>query len=128
MQIDVITIFPEMFPTVLGASILRRAQEQGLLRIALHNLRDYTHDKRRTVDDRPYGGGPGMVIKPEPLFEAVEAIAGSSGAPQVEPVGRNPERPPRLRLAKPNVRGESKGRATTARRAVGPERSPPNGQ
>ena len=77
MQIDVITIFPEMFPAVLGASILKRGQEQGLLRIAVHNLRDYTHDKRRTVDDRPYGGGPGMVMKPEPLFEAVEAIAGS---------------------------------------------------
>ena len=81
MQIDVITIFPEMFPAVLGASILRRAQEHGLLRVALHNLRDYTHDKRRTVDDRPYGGGPGMVMKPEPLFEAVEAIVGSAQAP-----------------------------------------------
>ena len=74
MQIDVITIFPEMFPPVVGSSILQRAQDQGLMRIAIHNLRDYTHDKRRTVDDRPYGGGPGMVMKPEPIFEAVEAI------------------------------------------------------
>ena len=74
MHIDVITIFPEMFPAILGASILKRAQEQGRLRVTVHDLRDYTHDKRRTVDDRPYGGGPGMIMKPEPIFEAVEAI------------------------------------------------------
>ena len=74
MRIDVITIFPGMFPTVLDVSILKRAQEEGRLRIAVHDLRDSTHDKRRTVDDRPYGGGPGMVMKPEPIFEAVEAI------------------------------------------------------
>ena len=74
MQIDVITIFPEMFPPILGTSILKRAQERGRLRVNVHNLRDYTHDKRRTVDDRPYGGGPGMVMKPEPIFEAVDAI------------------------------------------------------
>ena len=74
MHIDVVTIFPEMFPAVLGASILKRAQEQGHVTVAVHNLRDYTHDKRRTVDDRPYGGGPGMVMRPEPIFEAVAAI------------------------------------------------------
>ena len=74
MQIDIVTIFPEMFPAVLGASILQRAQDKALAQIAVHNLRDCTHDKRRTVDDRPYGGGPGMVMKPEPIFEAVEAI------------------------------------------------------
>ena len=77
MRVDVITIFPEMFPPVLGASILKRAQAGGRLDIRVHNLRDYTHDKHRTVDDRPYGGGPGMVMKPEPLFEAVEAITGA---------------------------------------------------
>ena len=74
MQIDIVTIFPEMFPAVLGASILQRAQDKALAQIAVHNLRDCAHDKRRTVDDRPYGGGPGMVMKPEPIFEAVEAI------------------------------------------------------
>lgn len=74
LTIDVITIFPEMFPAVLGSSILKRAQEGGRLRVAVHHLRDYTHDRRRTVDDRPYGGGPGMVMKVEPIFEAVEAI------------------------------------------------------
>ena len=74
MQVDVITIFPEMFPAVLGSSMLKRAQESDRLRVHVHNLRDYTHDKRRTVDDRPYGGGPGMIMKPEPVFEAMEAI------------------------------------------------------
>ena len=74
MQIDVITIFPKMFEAVLGASIIKRAQEKGILQITLHDLRDYTYDRHRSVDDRPYGGGPGMVMRPEPIFEAVEAI------------------------------------------------------
>ena len=74
MQIDVITIFPKMFEAALGESMIQRAQEKGVLQIALHDLRDYTHDKHRSVDDRPYGGGPGMVMRPEPIFEAVEAI------------------------------------------------------
>jgi tRNA (guanine37-N1)-methyltransferase len=74
MRIDIITIFPEMFPGVLGASILKRAQEQGRIEIAVHDLRRYTHDKHRSVDDRPYGGGPGMVMKPEPIAEAVEDV------------------------------------------------------
>ena len=73
MRIDVITIFPEMFPGVLGASIVKRAQAAGHLTVAVHDLRDSTHDKRRTVDDRPYGGGPGMLMRVEPIFEAVEA-------------------------------------------------------
>ena len=74
MVVDVLTIFPEMFPGVLNASILKRAQARGRLRVRVHNLRDYTHDKRRTVDDRPYGGGPGMVMRVEPIAEAVDAI------------------------------------------------------
>ena len=81
MQIDVVTIFPEMFAPVLGASILKRAQDRGVVQIQLHNLRDYTADKRRTVDDRPYGGGPGMVMKPEPIFHAIEAIEASHHVP-----------------------------------------------
>ena len=78
MQIDIITIFPEMFPAVLGASMIKRAQESGRLRLAVHNLRDYTHDRHRSVDDRPYGGGPGMVTRVEPIFEAVDAIKRAS--------------------------------------------------
>lgn len=74
MQIDILTIFPKMFPEILGASLIGRAQKLGILRIEIHDLRDYTHDKRRTVDDRPYGGGPGMVMKPQPIYEAVGNI------------------------------------------------------
>ena len=74
MQIDVITIFPEMFPAGFGASMIKRAQESGRLRLTVRDLRDYTHDRHRSVDDRPYGGGPGMIMRAEPIFEAVEAI------------------------------------------------------
>ena len=85
MHIDILTIFPDMFPGVLGASIVQRARDKGLAEITVHDLRDYTHDKRRTVDDRPYGGGPGMVMKPEPIFKAVEAIEAT-----VHPDGKKP--------------------------------------
>ncbi|NLJ33006.1 MAG: tRNA (guanosine(37)-N1)-methyltransferase TrmD [Firmicutes bacterium] len=74
MRIDVISIFPEMFPGPLGHSIIGRAQERGLLKLVIHNLRDYTTDKHRTVDDAPYGGGAGMVMKPEPIFRAVDFL------------------------------------------------------
>jgi tRNA (guanine37-N1)-methyltransferase len=78
VRIDVITLFPEMFAGPLDESIVRRARESGLLELALHNLREFTHDRHRTVDDRPFGGGPGMLLKPEPIFEAVEAVASDS--------------------------------------------------
>ena len=71
---DVLTIFPGIFRGPLDETILRRALDAGLVEIALHDLRDWTHDRHRTVDDYPFGGGPGMVLKPEPIFEAVEAI------------------------------------------------------
>lgn len=74
MRFDVITLFPEMFPGPLGASLLGRAIERGLLEVHTHDLRDWTHDRHRTVDDYSFGGGPGMVMKPEPVFEAVEAV------------------------------------------------------
>jgi tRNA (guanine37-N1)-methyltransferase len=74
MQIDVLTLFPGMFAGVLGDSILKRAQEKKKITITLRTLRDWTHDKRRTVDDKPFGGGPGMVIKPEPVYEACDAL------------------------------------------------------
>ena len=76
MKIDVLTLFPGMFPGPLDESIIKRACESGRLRLGIHDLRDYTHDRHRTVDDRPFGGGPGMLMKPEPLFEAVEALRG----------------------------------------------------
>jgi tRNA (guanine37-N1)-methyltransferase len=76
MQFDVFTLIPEAVQAYLASSILGRAQARGLIRIRLHNPRDYTHDRHRTTDDVPYGGGGGMVMKPEPIFEAVEAVLG----------------------------------------------------
>lgn len=75
MKVDVLTLFPGMFSGPLDESIIKRARAAGLLDFTIHNLRDYAHDRHRTVDDRPFGGGPGMLLKPEPIFEAVEAIA-----------------------------------------------------
>jgi len=75
MKIDVLTLFPAMFAGPLDESIIKRARADGLLDLAIHNLRDYTHDRHRTVDDKPFGGGPGMLLKPEPIFEAVEQLA-----------------------------------------------------
>jgi tRNA (guanine37-N1)-methyltransferase len=74
LTINVVTLFPEMFAAPLATSILGRAAEQGLVRYRVVPLRDYTHDKHHTVDDAPYGGGAGMVLKPEPFFEAVEQL------------------------------------------------------
>ena len=89
MKIDVLTLFPGMFPGPLDESIIKRACESGRLRLGVHDLRDYTHDRHRTVDDRPFGGGPGMLMKPEPLFEAVEALRGeSTRAILTSPAGR----------------------------------------
>jgi len=75
MKIDVLTLFPEMFAGPLDESIIKRARAAGLLDLSIHNLREYTHDRHRTVDDKPFGGGPGMLLKPEPIFEAVEHFA-----------------------------------------------------
>lgn len=74
MKIDVLTLFPGMFTGPLDESIVQRARTSGRLDLQLHNLRGYTHDRHRTVDDRPFGGGPGMLLKPEPIFEAVEHL------------------------------------------------------
>ena len=75
---DVLTLFPGMFAGAMDESILRRAQEKRRLELTIRNLRDWTHDRHRTVDDEPYGGGPGMVLKPEPIFEAIEELAGET--------------------------------------------------
>jgi tRNA (guanine37-N1)-methyltransferase len=74
MKIDVLTLFPAMFSGPLDESIIMRARKAGLLDLKIHNLRDWTHDRHKTVDDRPFGGGPGMLLKPEPIFEAVESL------------------------------------------------------
>ncbi len=81
MRFDIITIFPEFFDGPLDYGIVRRAREAGLLDVAVHDLREFAHDRHRTVDDRPFGGGEGMVLKPEPLFEAVGTLLGAASAP-----------------------------------------------
>ena len=88
MQIDVLTLVPELFETPFSFGIFKRAIDQGLIDIKLHNIRDYTHDKHHTADDYPYGGGPGMVMKPEPVFEAVDAIKSDA-----QPTGETGELP-----------------------------------
>jgi tRNA (guanine37-N1)-methyltransferase len=80
MRFEIFTLLPDTFSPYLGASILQKAAERGLLEFAVHNIRDYTHDKHHTTDDTPYGGGGGMVMKPEPIFEAVENVLGSPAA------------------------------------------------
>jgi tRNA (guanine37-N1)-methyltransferase len=75
VKIDVLTLFPAMFAGPLDESIIKRARETGLLDLKIHQLRQFAHDRHKTVDDRPFGGGPGMLLKPEPIFEAIETIA-----------------------------------------------------
>lgn len=81
MRIDILTLFPEMFAGPFDASIIARARDAGVIEIALHNPRDYTTDKHHVVDDYAYGGGPGMVMKPEPLFDCVEAVRAMASPP-----------------------------------------------
>ena len=84
MQFEVFTLLPEVFPPYLESSILKRAAQRGLINVRVHNIRDYTHDKHHVTDDTPYGGGGGMVMKPEPIFEAVETVLGLA-SPQTPP-------------------------------------------
>lgn len=91
MRFDIITIFPEIFSSVFDFGIIRRAVESKLIQISIHDLRDYTYDRHRQVDDRPFGGGAGMVMKPEPLFRAVEAVTNDASQASVvllSPQGR----------------------------------------
>ncbi|NOX62837.1 MAG: tRNA (guanosine(37)-N1)-methyltransferase TrmD [Chloroflexi bacterium] len=90
MRIDIFTIFPEMFVSPFDASIIKRARARGLVDIRVHNIRDYAADKHQTTDDTPYGGGGGMVMKPEPIFRAVESVRGEDECPVIllTPQGR----------------------------------------
>ena len=83
MKIDVATLFPGMFREVLGTSILKLARERGVLDVGLYDIRDFTFDRHRTVDDRPYGGGPGMLLMPEPVVSCVERIVRERGPGRV---------------------------------------------
>ena len=80
LKVDVITIFPRLFDSFLAESFVGIARQKGVARIEVHDLRDWAHDRHRSVDDSPYGGGPGMVMAPEPLVPAIEALAGERGA------------------------------------------------
>ena len=81
MKVDIVTIFPRMIDAGLAEGVVGRAKERGLLDIVVHNLRDFTTDRHHVVDDVPFGGGPGMVMKPEPFFAAVDAICAQRGSP-----------------------------------------------
>ena len=104
MRIDVITIFPEMFAPVLNASIVKRAQAKKKVKIHIHDLRDYTHDKHQKVDDRPFGGGPGMVMMAQPIYDAVKKIKGKRKAEVILlcPTGKPLRQPMAKKLAKVN--------------------------
>jgi len=91
MRIDILCLFPEVFDSPLDQSIIKRAVDRGLVNIVTHNIRDYAHDKHRTVDDYPYGGGPGMVLKPEPIFEAAEAIQEQFGTGETPVILLSPQ-------------------------------------
>ena len=91
MQFEVFTLLPEVFPPYLESSILKRASERNLIHVRVHNIRDYTHDKHHMTDDTPYGGGGGMVMKPEPIFEAIETVLElNAGQIPPEPVSNIP--------------------------------------
>jgi tRNA (guanine37-N1)-methyltransferase len=92
MRIDILTLFPQMFEAPFGYGIFKRAIDNGLVSLNLHNIRDYTHDKHHTADDYPYGGGAGMVLQPGPIFEAVEAVkAGLDGADELPVILLTPQ-------------------------------------
>jgi len=102
VRFDVVTIFPDFFRGPLDHGILRRAQDASLVEVRIQDLREFTHDRHRTVDDRPFGGGEGMVLKPEPLFAAVEHLLG----PATNSVGADPR-------VRPNEPGQPHGAAPT---------------
>lgn len=101
MRIDILTLFPKMFEGLLGESIIKRARNKGKVNIAVHNLRDWSKDKHRKVDDKPFGGGPGMVIKPQPLFDAIDDLRSrSSRVVLLTPQGKTLDQAIAKRLSK----------------------------
>ena len=94
MRIDVVTIFPELFEPFVRTSLLGAAREAGRIALEVHDLRRFTRDRHRSVDDVPYGGGPGMILKPEPLVEAIEALAGAKGSRRARVILLSPQGEP----------------------------------
>ena len=104
MRIDIITLFPEICRAPLNESMMKRAQENGVLELRIHNLRDWTNDKHHVVDDAPFGGGQGMVMKPEPIFAAVENLRGESRKTSNAEQSRIEKREPKVILMSPTGR------------------------
>ena len=100
LLIDVVTLFPGFFKSPLEESLLEKAQAKGLVKIQAHDLRDWTHDRHKTADDKPFGGGAGMVMKPEPIFECVEAIAKGAWVVLLDPQGEPMSQALAAKLAK----------------------------
>ncbi len=102
MRFDVITIFPAMFGPVFEQGVIGRAVQRGVVELATHDLRSFTHDRHRQVDDMPFGGGPGMVMKPEPVIEAVESVRATNPGPVIlmEPWGEMLDQPLAAELAR----------------------------
>ncbi|MCK4326165.1 tRNA (guanosine(37)-N1)-methyltransferase TrmD [bacterium] len=103
MRIDILTLFPKMFQGPLDESILGRAKKAGLVEINIHDIRQFTHNRHLKADDRPYGGGPGMVMKPQPIFEGVEFICSRAGQPRIilmSPQGKTFSQEKAMELAK----------------------------
>ncbi len=99
-MIDIVTLFPEMFEGPLQESMIRLAQKKGLVKIRVHNLRDWTHDVHRTCDDKPFGGGPGMVMKVEPIYECLKKIGKKGWVVMMSPRGRRFDSRSAKRLAR----------------------------
>jgi tRNA (guanine37-N1)-methyltransferase len=104
MRIDIITLFPEICRAPLNESMMKRAQENGALELRIHNLRDWTNDKHHVVDDAPFGGGQGMVMKPEPIFAAVEDLRGESRKTSNAEQSKIENREPKIILMSPTGR------------------------
>ncbi|MHB1131270.1 MAG: tRNA (guanosine(37)-N1)-methyltransferase TrmD [Chloroflexota bacterium] len=115
MHFDVLTIFPAMFDGPLRESILKRAQERGLMSIAIHNIRDYSVDKHRTTDDYPFGGGTGMVMKPEPIFAAAEEVLRRRAEPPADWTPEHPYVPPGSAVVLLTPQGSQLEQATAQR-------------
>ncbi|HNX69186.1 MAG TPA: tRNA (guanosine(37)-N1)-methyltransferase TrmD [Candidatus Omnitrophota bacterium] len=100
LRIDLVTLFPRFFESPLGESLLKKAQDKGLVKIGVNDLRDWAHDRHKTADDKPFGGGAGMVMKPEPLFECVEKIGKKAWVVLLDPQGEPMSQPLARKLAK----------------------------
>ncbi|MFH1208880.1 MAG: tRNA (guanosine(37)-N1)-methyltransferase TrmD [Candidatus Omnitrophota bacterium] len=100
LTIDLVTLFPGFFKSPLKESLLEKAQTKGLVKIRTHDLRDWTHDRHKTADDKPFGGGAGMVMKPEPIFECVEAISQGAWVVLLDPQGEPMSQALAAKLAK----------------------------